>query len=264
MNASQLKLTYIGGPTALLEFGGLRLLTDPTFDAPGGEYTTGPVTLRKIMGPALGSDAIGLLDAVLLTHDHHFDNLDHAGRALLGNMERVFTTKEGALRLGRNVIGLAAWDSVDLQTHGGALRVTATPAQHGPADSDRGPVIGFILASVHIPEEGIYISGDTVWFEGVAEVARRFEIHTVVLFMGAARVPAVGSHHLTMTATEGTQVAHAFPRAMIVPLHFEGWAHFSESREVITRAFDRAGLTGRLQWPELGRTISIARQSALT
>ena len=95
MNASQLKLTYIGGPTALLEFGGLRPLTDPTFDAPGGEYTTGPVTLRKIMGPALGSDAIGLLDAVLLTHDHHFDNLDHAGRALLGNMERVFTTKEG-------------------------------------------------------------------------------------------------------------------------------------------------------------------------
>ncbi len=179
-------------------------------------------------------------------------------------MEHVFTTKEGALRLGRNVIGLAAWDSVDLQTHGGALRVTATPAQHGPADSDRGPVIGFILASVHIPEEGIYISGDTVWFEGVAGVARRFEIHTVVQFMGAARVPAVGSHHLAMTATEGTQVAHAFPRAMIVPLHFEGWAHFSESREVITRAFDRAGLTGRLQWPELGRTISIARQSALT
>src|SRR5439155_7242071 len=117
---------------------------------------------------------------------------------------RAYLRQRRALRRGRSVIGFAAWGSVDLQTHGGALRVTATPAQHGPADSDRGPVIGFILASVHIPEEGIYISGDTVWFEGVAEVARRFEIHTVVLFMGAARVPAVGSHHLTMTATEGT------------------------------------------------------------
>ena len=149
MNASQLKLTYIGGPTALLEFGGLRLVTDPTFDAPGGEYTTGPVTLRKVMGPALGPDTIGPVDAVLLTHDHHFDNLDHAGRALLENVERVFTTKQGALRLGRNVVGLAAWGSVDLQAHGAALGVTATPAPHGPADTDRGPVIGFVLASVH-------------------------------------------------------------------------------------------------------------------
>jgi len=33
-----LKLTYIGGPTALLELGGLRILTDPTFDPAGGEY----------------------------------------------------------------------------------------------------------------------------------------------------------------------------------------------------------------------------------
>jgi hypothetical protein len=41
--------------------------------------------------------------------------------------------------------------------------------------------------------------------------AHRFEIQTVVLFIGAARVPAAGSHHLTMTAAEGIQVAHAFP-----------------------------------------------------
>jgi L-ascorbate metabolism protein UlaG (beta-lactamase superfamily) len=48
MNVNELRITYVGGPTALLELGGLRLLTDPTFDPPGGEYTTGPVTLRKL------------------------------------------------------------------------------------------------------------------------------------------------------------------------------------------------------------------------
>jgi hypothetical protein len=69
MNTNQLKLTYIGGPTALLEFAGLRLLTDPTFDAPGGEYTTGPVTLRKLAGPALSSDAIGPLETIRLVFD---------------------------------------------------------------------------------------------------------------------------------------------------------------------------------------------------
>ena len=37
MSSSRLQLTYIGGPTALLELGGLRLLTDPTFDPAGSE-----------------------------------------------------------------------------------------------------------------------------------------------------------------------------------------------------------------------------------
>jgi L-ascorbate metabolism protein UlaG (beta-lactamase superfamily) len=62
MSVNELRSTYVGGPTALLELGGMRLLTDPTFDPPGGEYTTGPVTLRK-----LSPDALGRLDAVLQT-----------------------------------------------------------------------------------------------------------------------------------------------------------------------------------------------------
>ncbi len=101
------KLTYIGGPTALLEFAGLRLLTDPTFDPAGQEYPTTAYTLRKTTGPALPPESLGRLDAVLLSHDHHFDNLDHAGRALLPKVNRVFTTPAGAKRLGGNATGLA-------------------------------------------------------------------------------------------------------------------------------------------------------------
>jgi len=83
MASDQLTITYVGGPTALLEFGGVRLLTDPTFDPAGGEYQTGPVMLRKLTGPGLSPQELGSIDYVLLSHDHHFDNLDHAGRALL-------------------------------------------------------------------------------------------------------------------------------------------------------------------------------------
>ena len=49
---SQPKVTLIGGPTALIEIGGFRLLTDPTFDAPG-EYRLPHVTLKKTSSPAL-------------------------------------------------------------------------------------------------------------------------------------------------------------------------------------------------------------------
>ena len=38
---SDVRVTHIGGPTVLLEIGGWRLLTDPTFDAAGGDYKFG-------------------------------------------------------------------------------------------------------------------------------------------------------------------------------------------------------------------------------
>jgi Beta-lactamase superfamily domain len=78
------RLTHIGGPTALIEVGGWRLLTDPTFDAPGRRYKFGwGTSSRKTGGPALQPGDLGRIDVVLLSHDHHGDNLDDAGRALL-------------------------------------------------------------------------------------------------------------------------------------------------------------------------------------
>jgi L-ascorbate metabolism protein UlaG (beta-lactamase superfamily) len=254
---TQLTLTHIGGPTALLEFGPVRLLTDPTFDPAGSEYPSGPATLRKLSEPALTPQAVDPFDYVLLSHDHHFDNLDHAGRSLLANAKTVFTTEAGAGRLGGNSLGLKPWQNVDLPAQGRILRVIATPARHGPPESDRGPVIGFALFFVNAPDQSVYFSGDTVWYEGVAEVAHRFPIRAAILNLGAALVPEVGPFHLTMTAGEAVETARAFSGAAIVPLHFEGWAHFSEGRRQVENAFATAGLEGRLHWPELGRPIRI-------
>ena len=83
MEERPLRLTHIGGPTVLIELCGLRILTDPTFDPPGGEYRTASYTLHKLRGPAVDVGDIGPIDAVLLSHDHHFDNLDASGRRLL-------------------------------------------------------------------------------------------------------------------------------------------------------------------------------------
>jgi L-ascorbate metabolism protein UlaG (beta-lactamase superfamily) len=100
-----LTITYIGGPTAMLELGAFRLLTDPTFDPAGTEYPTSAYTPRKTEHPAIAEEQLGCLDAVLLTHDHHFDNLDHAGRKMLTGAGTVLTTIAGAERLNGNSIG---------------------------------------------------------------------------------------------------------------------------------------------------------------
>jgi L-ascorbate metabolism protein UlaG (beta-lactamase superfamily) len=247
-----ISITLIGGPTALIEIDGFRLLTDPTFDAPGA-YQLPHVTLEKTIGPALKADAIGPVDAVLLSHDQHADNLDNSGRDFLLKVKRVLTTEAGAKRLGGHVEGLAPWDTTQVRDRdGNKLTITATPARHGPAGIEplAGDVIGFVVSSSRRDTRPIYISGDTVWFDGVAEVARRFDCGVVLPFAGAAQTR--GPFHLTMDTNDTIETARAFPHAMIVPLHTEGWAHFRQNGEDLRKSFDALGFGPRLRLLEPG------------
>jgi L-ascorbate metabolism protein UlaG (beta-lactamase superfamily) len=258
MTSAPLGVTYIGGPTALLEFAGLRFLTDPTLDPAGTDYPTPAYTLHKTQSPTLPGAGIGQIDAVLLSHDHHFDNLDHAGRAALGTAGITCTTRVGAERLGPMARGLEPWESVELPAPGGgAVRLTATPARHGPAGGDRGPVIGFILTDLRHPESSTWFSGDTVWYGEVEEVGRRFRVGMALLNLGAAKVAVAGPDPLTFTADQAVELARAWPETLIIPLHFEGWSHFSEGRAEIARVFAAAGLETRLRWLEPGKHTAL-------
>ena len=120
MSISCVTITLIGGPTALIEIDGFRLLTDPTFDEPGA-YQLPHVKLEKLVGPALSADAIGEVDAVLLSHDQHSDNLDNSGRDFLKSAKRVLTTEAGAKRLGGHAEGFAPWQVTELTGNERAL-----------------------------------------------------------------------------------------------------------------------------------------------
>jgi len=249
--ADEIVIKYIGGATAYLEVAGLRLLTDPTFDPKDTIYDTGLYVLHKLNNPAITAEQIGKIDFVLLSHDHHFDNLDREGRKLLSSVEKVYTTPVGAERLGANAIGLRNWQAIEIPTKDGrVLTITGTPCRHGPDNGDRGPVTGFVLNFKDETQGAVYITGDTVWYEGVEEVAKRFDVKMLLAFMGAAIVKNVGEAHLTMTVEEGLKLARLFDNATIVPMHFEGWEHFSESKTEIERKFKDADLTNRLRWAE--------------
>jgi L-ascorbate metabolism protein UlaG (beta-lactamase superfamily) len=246
------KITLIGGPTALIELDGYRLITDPTFDMPG-QYRLPHVTLTKTEKPAMAASQVGPVDAVLLSHDQHADNLDNEGRALLTKAGRVLTTVAAAQRLGGKAEGLEPWRSVEIRKPDSTeLRVTATPARHGPAGIEplSGEVIGFVLTSPDGKTRHVYVTGDTVWYDGVAEVARRFPACIVVLFAGAAQTR--GRFHLTMDTNDAVETAHAFPDAVIVPVHCDGWAHLTQDRHDLEVSFKILGLETRLRPLEPG------------
>ena len=256
-----MKVTHIGGPTALIEIGGWRLLTDPTFDEPGRRYSFGwGTSSRKVAGPAIPRSELGSIDAVLLTHDHHDDNLDDAGRALLPSAGVVVTTASGARRLGGGAVGLTPWETTRLEAPGkSTIEITATPCRHGPPLSHPlvGDVIGFALAW---DGNGVWITGDTVLYDGIRSVADRLEIATVLLHLGGVRFPVTGPLRYTMTARDAVELCRLIrPRAMI-PIHYEGWSHFREGRDAIERELASApeDVRRRFRWLPIGETVDLA------
>lgn len=256
-------LTHVGGPTVLIEVGGWRLLTDPTFDPAGQDYRFGWGTgSRKLAGPAVAAADLGPIDVVLLSHDHHDDNLDAAGRALLPSAGSVVTTVPGAKRLGGNARDLAPWATTSLEAPGRpTIEVTATPCRHGPPLSRPivGDVVGFALRWDGQEHGALWISGDTVLYDGVRAVGKRIDVGTALLHLGGVRFPISGPLHYTMTAAQAVELCGAIEPHTVLPIHYEGWKHFREGREAIETEFAAAppGFRQSVRWLPIGAAVGV-------
>jgi L-ascorbate metabolism protein UlaG (beta-lactamase superfamily) len=247
-------ITFVGGPTAVLEIGGVRLLTDPTFSAAGKHESVPGRALTKTEHPGLAAEDIGPIDAVLLSHDQHADNLDPAGRAFLDTVPRTLTTPSGADRLGGAACGLARWERTEV----GPLVITAVPARHGPegAEPVTGEVTGFLVGGEDLPT--VYVSGDNASLGLVREIADRADaIDLAVLFAGGARTPLLDGEPLTLTSEDAAVAARILDAGKVVGLHVRGWTHFTEGPEFLREAFNNAGLADRLHLPDPGATLAL-------
>ncbi|GAA2848443.1 hypothetical protein Acy02nite_01950 [Actinoplanes cyaneus] len=233
-----------GGPTALFEYGGLRFLTDPTFDEPQTYVSPSGTELTKLAPPKAGPETLGRVDAVLLSHDEHADNLDDSGRALLAEVPLTLTTVSGAGRLGGTARGLAPWESAVL----GDVTITGVPARHGPEGCEpiTGDVTGFVLTGAGLPT--VYVSGDNASLENVREIAGRFgPVDTAILFAGAVRTGLFDGALLTLDSEQAAEAARILGAEQIVLVHFDSWAHFTEGHDPLVKAFTGAGLIDRVQ-----------------
>jgi L-ascorbate metabolism protein UlaG (beta-lactamase superfamily) len=258
------RVTHIGGPTTLIEVNGWRILTDPTFDPPGRRYTFGwGSASRKVSGPAIDAPSLAPIDVVLLTHDHHADNLDDAGRAMLNDVPTVVTTASGATRLGGRARGLRPWEATRLEADGRPpIEVTATPCRHGPPLSHAivGDVIGFALAWEGQHNGVLWISGDTVLYDGVRDVAKRLRVGTAMLHLGEARFSVTGPIRYSMTAKDAVELCAVLRPHLAIPVHYEGWSHFHEGRAGIDEALAAApvDIRDRFQVLPIGIATDVA------
>jgi L-ascorbate metabolism protein UlaG (beta-lactamase superfamily) len=243
----ELTVIYLGGPTVIFDFDGLRFMTDPTLDPAGASFRLNErMTETKTAGPALTDP--GWIDVVLLSHDQHFDNLDDAGRELMSKTEMVITTPAGASRLKKNTIGLAPWQQYRILGKSGTeIMITATPARHGPAGAEKitGDVTGFIVAFAGRSPFEIYVTGDTTFYHGITAVAKSFNPKYVFINAGAARPR--GPFNVTMGTNDALDTAAEFPGATLIPLHAEGWSHYTENNDDLLEAFKIIGIEKQIK-----------------
>lgn len=262
-------VTRIGGPTVLVELAGWRILVDPTFDPPGRRYAFGLGTSStKTSGPALQPGDLGPLDVILLSHDHHADNLDDRGRTLLPSAGRVFTTASGAGRLRLpNVTGLESGESTRVEGNGKeTLQISATPARHGPPLSRPvvGDVIGFLLDRSSQPRSDLWVTGDTVLTRRLRRFARGLDVDVAIVNAGGVRFGLTGPIRYTMTGTHVVRLIDELRPRVAAPAHYEAWSHFRDGERGIRAAVSDAPADVRLRfrWLPAGSPVDLTAPPA--
>jgi L-ascorbate metabolism protein UlaG (beta-lactamase superfamily) len=276
-------IEFIGNATVLIRYGGLTLLTDPNFVHRGVEVPLGyGLSTVRLTNPSMEIDQLPPLDLVVLSH-HHGDHFDEVAEQRLDRSLPIVTTPSAAetLRgLGFGAVrGLETWRSLEVTRGDVRLRVTALPGQHasGVLSVALPDVMGSLLEFWRTPaEEGgrrrgrrsaraaatkadgngpqgaaapslrLYISGDTIVFEGLQEIARRHpEPDVALLHLGGTRVMGLT---VTMDAEQGVELLRLLKPKMAIPIHYNDYEAFKSPLSDFVTLANRAGWDGRVSY----------------
>ncbi len=263
----KITITHIDTACVLLNINGYKILTDPTLNKKDGlfpQYVSSPLAFsKKYIDPALTSAEIGAVDLVLLSHDHHSDNLDKNGRAFIKTVKTVLSTKDAVRRLKNpNTIGLDNWEEYAIETEKvKGLKITAIPAQHTNIkrlDRVMGKVIGFTLEWEDQRNGCIYISGDTVLFEGIEELNKRKKVDVAILHLGAGAFPYLKRNlRVTMNGEEAIKTTRLLNPNVVIPIHYEGWWHFKQSASALKNEIAHSGFSEKFLWLSSGVEVEL-------
>jgi L-ascorbate metabolism protein UlaG (beta-lactamase superfamily) len=257
---------FVGNATTVIRWGPFALLTDPNFLHRGQHaYLGHGLTSRRLTEPAIGVEEVPAdLDLIVLSHLHG-DHWDRLARRHLDRSLPVLTTPHAARRLRRlhrfpRALGMPTWKVHAFAKGDATLRVTALPGLHAPGIAQRllPPVMGSLLefgSTSGEVEQRLYISGDTLMFEGVREIARRCPgIDLSLLHLGGTRLP--GGLLVTMDAAQGADMIEALEPARAIPIHYDDYTVMKSPLADFRAEVARRGLAASVTYLERGETAT--------
>ncbi len=256
----QVSITHIDTACVILDINGYRIMTDPVLDKAGKLYHFGYGAFsRKSSNPALSKEEIGGVDLILLSHHQHKDNFDRAGKKFAMGIDRIVTTVAGAKKL-KNGVGLNDWEAISIETSKvSGLKITAVPAQHHPwwvPHFFAGDVIGFMLEWDEQENGAYYISGDTVFFKGIKEIAHRFTIDVGIFHLGSVQFKHLtGFGQYTFDAKSAIKASELLNINTFIPIHYSGWTHFKEIDGQVINIFKSNKMKSNLKMLKSGFEI---------
>ncbi|MEV4789385.1 MBL fold metallo-hydrolase [Streptomyces tuirus] len=247
---------FIGNATVLLSYGPLTLLTDPNFLHRGQHAYLGYGLLsRRLTEPALDVHELPRLDGIVLSHLHG-DHWDRRARRHLDHTVPILTTPHAARRLRtvhgfHRTAGLRTWKALTLQHEGAQVTVTALPARHAGHPVLRRllpPVMGSMLEFGPVgraPHMRLYVSGDTLLYDGLDEIARRFPAADLaVLHLGGTTLP--GGFVVTMDGAQGAELARRLDPPLVLPVHYGDYTVMRSPLSAFLAEADGIGLGERI------------------
>lgn len=260
-----MKFQQIRGATSVVTYNGVKFLIDPFF-APKYTYPAVPSPYNNFKNPMvelpIAVDEIIQVQAVVVTHMHHFDHFDDfAAKALPKDMP-MFTQsekeKEDMQNLGFSNVTALTEDGVCFK----GVSLCRTPALHGD-----GVTATYYYKKFNLPSEAcgvifqandekvFYLAGDTVWFDGVAQSIKKYQPQIIAL--NAANAQMYDGTPILMGVEGLEEVALAAPEAILIGTHLDAVNHARIGRKEIKEFSQTHNLMSRLYLPNDGEILSL-------
>lgn len=252
-------LAWLGHATVLVNFYGLRIVTDPVlFNRIGVDLGIGSLGPLRLVQCALPPEELPDIDMVLVSHAH-FDHLDTPSLAAIRGTPVAVMAAETSDLLPRRFYSSVhelRWDeSTTVTTSHGEALVRAIQVKHWGARIQRDTHRGYTGFVVEREGRKLLIGGDTASTQAFRDHRRFGPFGAAVMPIGAYD-PWISNH---CTPEQAVTMADAAGARLFVPVHHQS---FSLSREPVTEPIERTeqmlmAERDRLGLREIGQTMVI-------
>jgi len=250
-------LAWLGHATVLINFFGVKILTDPVLFARVGirlpGFTIGP---KRLTAPALKFHELPKIDLILLSHAH-FDHLDLRTLRCFDDNTSVISARATSDLLKQtrfsDVTELDWGDGKTFKTGGGEIDISAFAVKHWGARKRHDDYRGYNGYLIERNRRRIIFAGDTAMTDSFAELRRHGPVDLAIMSIGAYN-PWIRSH---CTPEQAIEMANDAGARFIMPIHHQTFRlSFEPFREPIER-FEAALAKApeRIALREIGETF---------